>query len=187
MPKPLRPSVIRSSEWYKRIERDEQQWQATRLQVLQRDNWTCVYCAFRAKKFMMVNHIGAEDNHQLENLETVCKPCHSILHIGINAMNGYLTVIESTADQTDIVRETRRLVHRNTPWPTIEKIILEQFLLPDGKIYDRTESILWANKMLAAIPGDGYRSYLPEGLAVAFHEEGPWQHFPEAVHKWGKF
>ncbi|MFL5629527.1 MAG: HNH endonuclease [Ktedonobacteraceae bacterium] len=137
MQKTLRPSVIRSSEWYKRIERDEQQWRQTRFQVLQRDNWTCVYCGFRAKKFLMVNHIGSEDNHQLENLETVCKPCHSVLHMGINSLNGVLTVIESDANQADIVRQTRRLVHLNTPWPTIEKKILEQFSKPKGKVLSK--------------------------------------------------
>jgi hypothetical protein len=52
-------------------------------------------------KFMMVNHIGAEDSHELENLE------------------------------------------------------------------------------------HAFREYLPDGLTGVFHEEGPWQQFPEAVHKWG--
>jgi hypothetical protein len=41
---------------------------------------------------MQVNHIGAEDDHRLENLETVCPACHSVPHLGINALNGTLTV-----------------------------------------------------------------------------------------------
>ncbi len=62
---------------------------------------------------------------------------------------------------------------------------MEQFLTSDGHVYDKNESVAWANKMLAAIPAGGFRGYLPEGLAVVFHEEGPWKQFPEAVHKWG--
>lgn len=185
MAKVLRPSVIRSSEWYKREERDLKTWKAIREQVLKRDNYTCVYCDFRAYKFMMVNHIGPEDNQESENLETVCKPCHAALHIGINAMSGYVTVIESGADQSEIVRATRRLVCNLTSWMDIEKKILEQFLTPGGKVYNKEESIMWANWMLTSIPAGEFRGYLPDGLAVVFHEEGAWKEFPEAVHKWG--
>lgn len=187
MLKLLRPSVIRSSEWYKREERDMEEWDRIKSQAKRRDKWTCVYCGFRATKFMMVNHIGAEDNHDLTNLETVCKPCHAVLHIGINILNGYMNIIESEANQAEIVRVTRSMVHTATLWSTIEKEILRQFLLPGGKIFDKAESLSWANKMLGSIPDNAYRGYLPDGLAVVFHEEGPWQHFPETVHKWGKF
>ncbi len=185
MVKALRPSVMRSSEWYKREERDIAAWKTIREQILRRDNHTCVYCNFRAYKFMMVNHIGPEDNHNPENLETVCKPCHSVLHIGVNAINGYVTVVASDANQAEIVRATRRLVCSGAAWTEIEKKILEQFLKPGGKVYSQEESIAWANRMLASIPKEGFRGYLPDGLAVVFHEEGAWKEFPEAVHKWG--
>jgi hypothetical protein len=175
MAKLLRPSVIRSSEWDKREERDPEKWRCVREQVLRRDRWTCVYCRFRASKFMMVNHIGSEDNHTIENLETVCKPCHSVLHMGVNAMKGYVSVLESDASQTEIVRTTRALICMRTSWTEIEKQILAQFLPPLGKVYDREESIAWANRMLASIAPEEYRAYLPDGLAVIFHEEGVWE------------
>ncbi len=176
---------MRSSEWYKQERRDPKEWKTFRSQVLKRDNWTCVYCGFRAYKFMMVNHIGAEDSHDLQNLETVCKPCHAVLHMGVNSQLGYISVIESAADQANIVRQTRRLVHLQTSWSTIEQQILNRFLTPGARIYDKDESVEWANKMLTSIPDGEFRGYLPEGLAVVFHEEGPWEGFPEAVHKWG--
>lgn len=185
MTKVLRPSVMCASEWFKRDTRDEQAWKQVRLQALRRDDWTCVYCGFRAMKFMQVNHIGAEDNHELDNLETICKPCHCVLHMGICASNGDLTVIESHANQVDIVRQTRMLVHQQTAWALIEQTILEQFLLPGGRMYDSAESVGWANTMLASVDPGEFRGYLPEGLAVVFHEEGPWKQFPESVHKWG--
>src|SRR5689334_12328107 len=142
---------MRSSEWWKQEKRNPADWQKIREQVLKRDNRACVYCGFRAYKFMMVNHIGAEDSHDLENLETICKPCHSVLHMGIHCSEGHLSVIESDADQADIVRQTRQLVHLYTPWPTIEEKILEQFLKPNGKVYSTQESVAWANKLLSSI------------------------------------
>lgn len=185
MAKLLRPSVIRALEWYKREERNLEKWKQIREQILKRDRWTCVYCSFRSYKFMMVNHIGSEDNHDPGNLETVCKPCHSVLHMGVNAMQGFVSVIESDADQAEIVRATRRLVCMRAPWTKIEKQILQQFLKPGGKTYGREESIACANRMLASIAADEYRGYLPDGLAVVFHEEGSWKAFPEAAHKRG--
>jgi hypothetical protein len=183
--KELRPSVMRSSEWWKREQRDEGLWQQLRDQMKRRDNWTCVYCGFRSYTFMMVNHIGAEDHHSPQNLETNCKPCHAVLHIGMNALQGYLSVIDSTAQQVEIVRYTRKLVHLQTPWPPIEQQVLAQLLAPSGKVYSQEESVAWANRIIHVMPPNAFRSYLPDGFAVIFHEQGPWQNFPEAVHMWG--
>src|SRR2546421_183973 len=73
-----------------------------------------------------------------------------------------------------------------TEWKkTVEQEILKQFLAPNGKIYDQGESVDWANQMLQSIPDSEFRGFLPDGLAVVFHEEGNWEQFPEAVHKWG--
>jgi 5-methylcytosine-specific restriction endonuclease McrA len=55
MAKVLRASVMRRDEWFK--ERDPEEWKRIRLQVLTRDNSTCVYCQWKAKKFMQVNAI----------------------------------------------------------------------------------------------------------------------------------
>jgi hypothetical protein len=136
---------------------------------------------------MQVNHIGAEDDHRLENLETVCPACHSVLHLGINALNGTLTVFACPPEVTNmaaIVCVTRALVARHSAWPEIERQVLDRFALPAGHHYTREETLNWANSMLASITPPDYRGYLPEGLAVLFHEEGPWQHYPEAVWKW---
>jgi hypothetical protein len=181
----LRPSVMRRSEWYK--ERDIAQWKRTRAQVLARDHFTCVYCRFTCKKFMQVNHIGAEDNHEPENLETVCQACHSVLHLGIKSMNGALSVFEcrpEVANIAPIVCVTRSLVAKKTPWPDIERQIFERFGRPDGKRYTPDQSVGWANHMLHAIPEGEFRGYLPDGLAVMFHEEGEWNGYPELVWKW---
>jgi hypothetical protein len=173
----LRLSVMHAAQWYKRQDREPQEWDAIKTQVKRRDRWTCVYCGFKEFKFMQVNHIGAEDDHRLDNLETVCSPCHNVLHLGAAALKGVLIVIESDADQIAIVRENRHLVWLNTPWETIERHIVERFCRIGGKLYDQMESIDWANTILRSIKPLEFRGYLPDGYAVIFHEEGPWQQF----------
>lgn len=55
-----------------------------RTVILKRDNYTCQYCGFRAKKYQEVHHL--DDNHSNndeKNLITVCALCHSCFHIGL--------------------------------------------------------------------------------------------------------
>lgn len=182
---PLRASVMRADEWFK--DRDQAAWVQIKKQALHRDQYTCSYCLLICQKFMQVNHIGAEDRHDLENLETVCGACHRVLHLGASALDGLLTVFECKPDLTDmavIVRMTRALVSRQTPWPQIEQHILDRFALPDGRHYSTDESVAWANRLLHSIQPPAFRAELPEGLAVLFHEAGPWNDFPEQIWLW---
>lgn len=183
--KVLRASVIVSSEWY--VERNQSQWKRRRKEVLQRDRYTCVYCSLVCEKFMQVNHVEAEDNDDLENLETVCAACHSVLHLGIGVMKGYLTVFECKREVTNmaaIVCVTRALVAKSRPWCEIEKQVSQRFAKSEGEQYDLEESVGFANHMLHSISRDGFRGYLPEGLAVMFHEGERWMGYPESVWKW---
>lgn len=174
-----------SSEWYK--DRDLKVWKCRRQQAIQRDQYACVYCRWVCHKFMQVNHIRAEDNHELENLETVCAACHSVLHLGKSAMEGLVTFFDCRPEVTNmavIVRATRAMVMRNIPWPEIEQRILERLALPGGCVYGEGEVIAIANEMLATILPSEYRSYLPPGKAVLFREGPEWNGFPDAIHRW---
>jgi len=182
---PLRPSVMRADEWFK--ERDQLAWRQIRKQVFERDYYTCAYCRLVCQKFMQVNHIGAEDNHDLENLETVCAACHRVLHLGASASEGLLTVFECSPDLIDmavIVRKTRALITRQMPWPQIEYYILDHFALPSGQQSTPAESVAWANRLLHSIQPPAFRAELPVGYAVLFHEAGPWNDFPEQTWLW---
>lgn len=185
--KVLRASVMRQGEWFKREQRDQAEWELIRRQVLQRDNSTCVYCGWKAQKFQQVNHIGAEDDHTLDNLETVCAACHAVLHLGIRAMEGFLSVFDCKPELTNmarIVRATRLLVSRKTPWPEIERQVLEHYAFPNGHIHTCDEAVGLANQMLKSIPPGEYRGYLPEGKSILFHQSPPWNGFPETVCRW---
>jgi hypothetical protein len=181
----LRASVIKSGEWFK--ERDMDLWKATRQRVLQRDHHTCTYCRLQCHKFMQVNHIGAEDNHELDNLETVCPACHSVMHLGINVMERRMSVFDCKTEVTNmaaIVCVTRALIAKKMVWSKIEQCIYERFARPDGVVYDDSESLRFANQMLSSIPEGEFRGYLPEGKAIMFHEAEPWQGYPESVWRW---
>lgn len=181
----LRASVMISSEWCK--DRDPEAWKQIRKQAFQRDQYACVYCRRVCHKFMQVNHIGAEDHHELENLETVCAACHSILHLGKSAMESLVTLFDCRPEVNNmavIVRATRSMVMRNMLWPDIERYILERLAVPGGSVYDKGEVIGIANEMLAAIQPGEYRSYLPPGKAVFFHKGLERNSFPDAVCRW---
>lgn len=183
----LRPSVIASREWGKQEERNQAEWKRNRLPALQRDGYTCVYCTLACQKFMQVNHIGNEGDHSLENLETICPACHAVQHLGINAMRGVLTAFECRPEVTNmaaIVCATRSLVAKQTAWEEIERLVLEKFGRPGGKVYDDIQTVGIANKLLKAIPEGEYRAYLPSGIAMMFHQDEEWNGYPESVWKW---
>jgi hypothetical protein len=183
--KVLRPSVMAAREWFK--ERDPEQWRLIRQQILVRDKYTCVYCAHTSRKFMQVNHIGAEDDHRAENLETVCPACHSVMHLGINVLQGVITLFEckkSLTNMATVVRETRKLVKQDWPLEDIEVSIIGTFRRSGGSIYDKERSLTFANALVTSIQPPDFRAYLPEGLGVVFHLEGPWKGFPERAWKW---
>ena len=55
-----------------------------RTEVLQRDNYPCRFCGFKAAKYQEVHHL--DDNHQNndpQNLLTVCNLCHQVHHLGM--------------------------------------------------------------------------------------------------------
>lgn len=49
-------------------------WPARRQRVLIRDRHRCVQCGARATD---VDHIEPGDNHDLDNLQSLCDPCHT--------------------------------------------------------------------------------------------------------------
>ncbi|GAC1395189.1 MAG: hypothetical protein NVSMB65_14190 [Chloroflexota bacterium] len=83
-------------------------WKRLRLQVLERDDYTCVYCGHRQPRGMEVNHTAGYRDEALESLETVCPLCHRVLHAGLfAAIHGSLLIFGRAAcDQNEIMRRT---------------------------------------------------------------------------------
>lgn len=59
-------------------------WQKKRLEIMQRDNFTCRYCGSKDKS-LVVHHVLYEHNmepweYDGHKLMTLCEECHSIFH-----------------------------------------------------------------------------------------------------------
>lgn len=87
-------------------------WRQIRHNILQKDNYTCQYCAYRADKGMHVNHIdGNPKNNDPSNLEVICPQCHMIMHSGLWCVVRKVIKIykKSKYSQNEIVAITRKL------------------------------------------------------------------------------
>lgn len=83
--KKLHLSFANPETWRSTIKEklSNQEWRILRLPILQRDNYACRYCGFRADKWQIVHHIDGNPNNNSEsNLETVCQMCNLIHHSG---------------------------------------------------------------------------------------------------------
>jgi 5-methylcytosine-specific restriction endonuclease McrA len=62
----------------RRVEMESGLWQARRMEVFRRDNFTCRYCGARNGKLECdhVHPLSRGGNSEVDNLVTACKPCN---------------------------------------------------------------------------------------------------------------
>ena len=104
------PSAWRNKAQIEKL--DEKGWFERRRKILERDNYTCQYCGYRAEKFQIVHHIdGNPKNNKENNLMTICQMCNLIEHSGQGCVvNGIVDLYrESNYNQNDIIIITREL------------------------------------------------------------------------------
>lgn len=66
----------------------DQEFQIVRKKALDRDQFTCRFCDFRAPKYQEVHHFNDDHaDNRLENLITTCTYCHMCQHIGLAGSN----------------------------------------------------------------------------------------------------
>lgn len=64
------------------------EFQMVRKKVLERDDYTCRLCGFKAAKWQEVHHVNDDhSDNRKENLWTVCSYCHMCQHIGLAGRN----------------------------------------------------------------------------------------------------
>jgi intracellular multiplication protein IcmJ len=69
-------------------EEADQEFQLVRKKVLQRDDYTCRFCGFKALSWMEVHHLNDDHtDNRLDNLITACQFCHMCQHIGLAGTN----------------------------------------------------------------------------------------------------
>ncbi|MBL7169503.1 MAG: HNH endonuclease [Candidatus Aenigmarchaeota archaeon] len=83
--KKLYPSFANSKTWRTNIKdkTTKEEWIRIRRNILERDNYTCQYCGFKADKWQIVHHIDGNPNNNCDdNLKVICPMCNLIHHSG---------------------------------------------------------------------------------------------------------
>lgn len=104
------PETWRNSSQAKKLEGNA--WKMRRLEILERDNYTCQYCGYRSEKYQIAHHIdGNPENNEDENLTTICQMCNLIEHAGQGCVvQGVVDLYKkSKFPQNDIIRITREM------------------------------------------------------------------------------
>ena len=113
--KKLFPSFANPATWRTPNDAEklnQEEWKELRRKILQRDDYTCGYCGFRAEKFQIVHHIdGNHANNNEDNLETVCPMCNLVHHAGQGCVvQGIVDLYEkSNYSQNEIITITRKM------------------------------------------------------------------------------
>ena len=111
----LYPTFNNPNKWrtpLQRIRFPRKNWKRIRKKILERDIFTCVFCKFKADKYMYVHHINDDPNdNRQSNLETICVMCNLILHAGQGVVIQQVVDLYkySKYSQIDVIRKTREL------------------------------------------------------------------------------
>jgi len=135
MVKKLYPSYANPETWRdvvgEKIGKDD--WKALRLKILNRDNFVCQYCGFKAKKWQVVHHIdGNPNNNDENNLETICPMCNLIHHAGQGCVvQGIVDLYKkSKFSQNEIIQLTRKMRSEDKPDREIIKFLGLEAMVP---------------------------------------------------------
>ena len=104
------PETWRNELQTKKLEGED--WQIFRKKILERGNYTCVYCDYLSQKYQIADHIdGNPENNAESNMQVICQMCNLIKH------SGQWCVVQNIVDlyrrskynQNAIIRITRKM------------------------------------------------------------------------------
>ncbi len=112
--KKLFPSFANPDTWRNNIQKriTRKQWRKIRQRILERDDFTCQYCGFKAEKWQIVHHTDGNPNNNSEsNLMTICQMCNLIEHAGMGCIiQGIVDMYKkSKYRQNEIIAKTREM------------------------------------------------------------------------------
>jgi len=163
----LRPGVTNPTLWFPKRPKGSE-WKRIRQIVLERENWTCVFCKHRARKWMNLHHVRNSRDNSPKNLVPVCFACHAVLHIGYNLGLGIIEIWKSKLPQVQIVRRTREAVRKGRTLASIKTSLrLTRGPLPP-------KSVDYANSLVSSM-GRASRAYLGAPLCAVFVGLKRWQ------------
>jgi len=117
-------------------------WRKLRLEVLERDKYTCRFCGFQANKFMVVDHInGDPSDNNVSNLGTNCTACDTIKHCGFSVRSYVcLVMVSSKLSQIEIVKKSRRFYFKHGRNPKPVEIDRKVRIISGTDLEEYTES-----------------------------------------------
>lgn len=72
----------------------DSEFQLVRKKVLERDEFSCRFCAFKAPKYQEVHHLNDDhSDNRPQNLVTACIYCHLCAHIGLAGKNNEAVLV----------------------------------------------------------------------------------------------
>jgi len=72
---------------------------------------------------MVIDHIdGDRSNNEPSNLRVLCPPCNAIRHCGLGDSRGWITLGDSTMEQVEIVRKTRKIFEETGVIPDLSRM-----------------------------------------------------------------
>ena len=87
-------------------------WQIFRKKILERGNYTCVYCDYLSQKYQIADHIdGNPENNAESNMQVICQMCNLIKHSGQGCVVQNIVDLyrRSKYNQNAIIRITRKM------------------------------------------------------------------------------
>ncbi len=110
--KPLTLSFAPSEGWRPPGSKRKDDWRVLRQKILERNDYTCQYCGFRATKYQIVHHInGMATDDDERNLTVICPLCNLIEHAGwgTSVVENVDIYEHSSYSQVEIVQITRKM------------------------------------------------------------------------------
>src|SRR5712664_1170531 len=112
---PIFPTYADPAKWRppsSRVKPTGDDWKALRQKVMEREDFTCQYCGYRAEKYQIAHHMDEDpENYSMENLSVICQMCNVIMHAGQGCVvQGVVDLYkESKCPQREVIQITRRM------------------------------------------------------------------------------
>lgn len=104
------PNKWRNKKQTKKLKSDE--WRELRRKILERHDYTCVYCGHKSEKYQIADHIdGDSENNKNDNLQIICQMCNLVKHAGQGCVIRRVVELykKSNYPQNEIIKITREL------------------------------------------------------------------------------
>lgn len=177
-------------------EHSDSEYLSLKPQVLERDQFTCQCCGFKAKKWQEIHHRDNDHtNNSLDNLVTVCTLCHIVFHIGFAGYKqlGRLIYIDPAANisQADLNNIVRSLwiyqAHEKSGMDSLASSLLERikhYSIVAHMMLSSSDPSILAEYMMTQMTDEQYekRGELLSGFLMFPNKEA----FPKQIAYWAK-